>query len=128
WEASFKRLKTDSIYLYLLDIWDQITPMEEVMRGFEALVRQGKILYAGVSDMPAWLVARANTLAELRGWTSFVGLQIEYSLIERTPERDLLPMAAGLGVGVTAWSPLAGGLLTGKQVEPGRTQASRPIH
>src|SRR5262249_50945151 len=72
------------------------------------------------------LVARANTLAELRGWTSFVGLQIEYSLIERTPERDLLPMAAGLGVGVTAWSPLAGGLLAGKQVEPGGGRDSRP--
>ena len=89
------------------------------------LVRQGKILYAGVSDMPAWLVARANTLAELQGWTSFVGLQIEYSLIERTPERDLLPMAASLGVGVTAWSPLAGGVLTGKQLEPGGAKDSR---
>jgi aryl-alcohol dehydrogenase-like predicted oxidoreductase len=95
------------------------------MRAFDDLVRQGKILYAGVSDMPAWLVARANTLAELRGWTPFVGLQIEYSLIERTPERDLLPMAAGLGVGVTAWSPLAGGLLTGKQFEPGGAKGSR---
>jgi aryl-alcohol dehydrogenase-like predicted oxidoreductase len=95
------------------------------MRAFDDLVRQGKILYAGVSDMPAWLVARANTLAELQGWTSFVGLQIEYSLIERTPERDLLPMAAGLGLGVTAWSPLAGGLLTGKQFEPGGVKDSR---
>jgi aryl-alcohol dehydrogenase-like predicted oxidoreductase len=124
-EASLKRLKTDYIDLYWLHIWDQLTPIEEVMRAFDDLVRQGKILHAGVSDMPAWLVARANTLAELRGWTSFVGLQIEYSLIERTPERDLLPMAAGLGVGVTAWSPLAGGLLTGKQLEPGGTKDSR---
>ena len=86
------------------------------MRAFDDLVRQGKILYAGVSDMPAWLVARANTLAELRGWTPFVGLQIEYSLVERTPERELLPMAASLGLGITAWSPLAGGVLTGKYV------------
>jgi aryl-alcohol dehydrogenase-like predicted oxidoreductase len=124
-EASLKRLKTDYIDLYWLHIWDQITPIEEVMRAFDDLVRQGKILYAGVSDMPAWLVARANTLAALRGWTSFVGLQIEYSLIERTPERDLLPMAADLGLGVTAWSPLAGGVLTGKQFESGGTKDSR---
>src|ERR1700730_6309397 len=123
-EASLKRLKTDYIDLYLLHIWDQITPIEEVMRAFDDLLRQGKILYAGVSDMPAWLVARGNTLAELRGWTPFVGLQIEYSLIERTPERDLLPMAANLGLGVTAWSPLAGGVLTGKQFEPGGAQDS----
>src|ERR1700722_8670831 len=113
-EASLKRLKTDYIDLYLLHIWDQITPIEEVMRAFDDLVRQGKILYAGVSDMPAWLVTRGNTLAELRGWSAFVGLQIEYSLIERTPERELLPMAANLGLGVTAWSPLAGGVLSGK--------------
>src|SRR6516164_4804884 len=124
-EASLKRLKTDYIDLYLLHIWDQITPIEEVMRAFDDLMRQGKILYAGVSDMPAWIVARANTLAELRGWTSFVGLQIEYSLIERTPERDLLPMAAALGVDGTAGSPLAGGLLTRKQFEPGRARDSR---
>ena len=124
-EASLQRLKTDYIDLYWLHIWDQLTPIEEVMRAFDDLVRQGKILYAGVSDMPAWLVARANTLAELRGWTSFVGLQIEYSLIERTPERDLVPMAADLGVGVTAWSPLAGGMLTGKQLEPGGAKDSR---
>ncbi len=118
-EASLKRLRTDYLDLYWLHIWDQLTPVEEVMRAFDDLVRQGKILYAGVSDMPAWVVARGNTLAELRGWTPFVGLQIEYSLIERTPERELLPMAAGLGLGITAWSPLAGGVLTGKYVEPG---------
>jgi aryl-alcohol dehydrogenase-like predicted oxidoreductase len=124
-EASLKRLKTDYIDLYWLHIWDQITPIEEVMRAFDDLVRQGKILYAGVSDMPAWVVAKANTLADLRGWTPFVGLQVEYSLIERTPERELLPMAAGLGLGVTAWSPLAGGMLTGKQLEAGRAKDSR---
>jgi aryl-alcohol dehydrogenase-like predicted oxidoreductase len=124
-EASLQRLKTDYIDLYWLHIWDQITPIEEVMRAFDDLVRQGKILYAGVSDMPAWLVAKANTLAELRDWSSFIGLQIEYSLIERTPERELLPMAAELGLGVTAWSPLAGGVLTGKQLEPGGAKDSR---
>ena len=124
-EASLKRLRTDYIDLYWLHIWDQMTPIEEVMRAFDDLVRQGKILYAGVCNMPAWMVAKANTLAELRGWTSFVGLQIEYNLIERTPERELLPMAAALGLGVTAWSPLAGGLLTGKQMEPGGAKDSR---
>src|SRR5271168_5231533 len=124
-EASLKRLRTDYIDLYWLHIWDQITPIEEVMRALDDLVRQGKILYAGVSDMPAWVVAKGNTLAELRGWTSFVGLQIEYSLIERTPERELLPMAADLGLGVTAWSPLAGGMLTGKQLQPGGAKDSR---
>ncbi len=124
-EASLKRLQTDYIDLYWLHIWDQITPIEEVMRGFDDLVRQGKILYAGVSDMPAWVVARANTLAELRGWTTFVGMQVEYSLIERTPERELLPMASSLGLGVTAWSPLAGGVLTGKQLEAGGAKDSR---
>src|ERR1700688_3086818 len=124
-EASLKRLKTDYIDLYWLHIWDQITPIEEVMRAFDDLVRQGKILYAGVSDMPAWVVAQANTLADLRGWTPFVGLQVEYSLIERTPERELLPMAADLGLGVTAWSPLAGGMLTGKQLEASGIKDSR---
>jgi aryl-alcohol dehydrogenase-like predicted oxidoreductase len=127
-EASLKRLKTDYIDLYWLHIWDQITPIEEVMRAFDDLVRQGKILYAGVSDMPAWVVAQANTLADLRGWTPFVGLQVEYSLIERTPERELLPMAAGLGLGVTAWSPLARGVLTGKQLEAGGAKDSRQSH
>ena len=121
-EASLKRLQTDYIDLYWLHIWDKITPLDEVMRGFDDLVRQGKILHAGVSDMAAWAVARASTLAELRGWTPFVGLQIEYSLIERTVERELIPMAEALGLGVTAWSPLAGGVLTGKYVE-GKAEA-----
>ena len=113
-EASLKRLRTDYIDLYWLHIWDQITPIEEVMRAFDDLVRQGKVLYVGVSDTPAWVVSRANMLAELRGWSPFVGLQIEYSLIERTVERDLLPMAEALGLGVTAWGPLSRGVLTGK--------------
>jgi aryl-alcohol dehydrogenase-like predicted oxidoreductase len=113
-EASLKRLQTDYLDLYWLHIWDQITPVEEVMRAFEDLVRQGKVLYAGVSDAPAWWIAQANTLASLRGWASFVGLQIEYSLIERTIERELVPMAKAFNLGLVAWSPLAGGVLTGK--------------
>jgi aryl-alcohol dehydrogenase-like predicted oxidoreductase len=121
-EASLRRLKTDYIDLLWLHIWDFMTPVEEVMRAFDDLVRQGKILYAGVSDTPAWVVARANTLAELRGWTPFVGLQVEYSLIERTPEREFLPLAKELGLGVTAWSPLASGLLTGKYNNPASSE------
>jgi len=113
-EGSLRRLKTDYIDLYWLHIWDQMTPVEEVMRAFDDLVRQGKVLYIGVSDAPAWWIAQANTLAELRGWTPFIGLQIEYSLIERTVERELIPMAKAFKLGVVAWSPLAGGLLSGK--------------
>jgi aryl-alcohol dehydrogenase-like predicted oxidoreductase len=113
-EASLKRLKTDYIDLYWLHLWDQITPVEEVMRAFDDLVRQGKVLYVGVSDAAAWWIAQANTLAQLRGWSPFVGVQIEYSLIERTVERELIPMAKAMNIGVTAWSPLAGGVLSGK--------------
>jgi aryl-alcohol dehydrogenase-like predicted oxidoreductase len=124
-EASLKRLQTDYIDLYWVHIWDQITPVEEVMRGLDDLVRQGKVLYVGISDAPAWWIAQANTLAHLRGWSPFVGLQIEYSLIERTVERELIPMAKALNLGLTAWSPLANGVLTGKyhghgSSEPGR--------
>lgn len=113
-EASLRRLKTDYIDLHWLHIWDQMTPVEEVMRAFDDLVRQGKVLYIGVSDAPAWWIAQANTLAELRGWTQFIGLQIEYSLIERTVERELIPMAKAFNLGLVAWSPLSGGLLSGK--------------
>jgi len=113
-EASLRRLKTDYIDLYWLHIWDQMTPVEEIMRAFDDLVSQGKVLYIGVSDAPAWWIAQANTLADLRGWTQFVGLQIEYSLIERSVERELIPMAKAFKLGLVAWSPLAGGLLSGK--------------
>lgn len=113
-EASLKRLGTDYIDLYWLHIWDQLTPVEEVMRGFDDLVRAGKVLYVGISDAPAWVVAKSNTLAELRGWTRYVGLQIEYSLLERTVERELVPMARDQQMTVLAWSPLRNGLLTGK--------------
>ena len=129
-DASLRRLKTDYIDLYWLHIWDFLTPVEEVMRAFDDAVRSGKVLYAGISDTPAWVAARGNTMAELRGWTQFVGLQIEYSLAERTPERDLLPMADSLEIAVTAWSPLAGGLLTGKYAgQPqGKQQGGRYEH
>jgi aryl-alcohol dehydrogenase-like predicted oxidoreductase len=113
-EASLRRLKTDYIDLYWLHIWDRMTPVEEVMRGFDDLVRQGKVLYIGVSDAPAWWIAQANSIAGLRGWTQFIGLQIEYSLVGRTVERELIPMAKAFKLGLTAWSPLGGGLLSGK--------------
>jgi aryl-alcohol dehydrogenase-like predicted oxidoreductase len=112
--ASLKRLNTDYIDLYWVHAWDFMTPVEEVMRGLDDLIRAGKILYVGVSDTPAWIVARANLLAEFKGWTSFVGLQIQYSLVERTPERDLLPMAQALDIAVTPWGILGSGVLTGK--------------
>ena len=124
-EASLKRLRTDYIDLYWLHIWDGMTPAEEVMRAFDDLVRAGKVLYVGVSDAPAWWVARANAIAELRGWTPFVALQIEYSLAERTVERELTPMAKAQGLTVTAWSPLAGGLLTGKYAAGGQGAGGR---
>jgi len=120
-EASLRRLGTDYIDLYWLHAWDYLTPVEEVMRAFDDLVRAGKILYAGVSDTPAWIVSQANAIATLRGWTPFIALQVEYSLIERTVERDLTPMAQALDLAVTAWAPLGGGLLSGKYNATGAT-------
>lgn len=113
-EASLKRLKTDYIDLYWVHAWDFTTPVEEVMRGLDDLVRAGKILYVGISDAPAWVVSQANTLAELRGWSRFVGLQLQYSLIERNIERELLPLARATDIAVTAWGALGSGVLSGK--------------
>jgi aryl-alcohol dehydrogenase-like predicted oxidoreductase len=124
-EGSLKRLGTDYLDLYWMHAWDQMTPVEEVMRALDDVVKQGKVLYLGVSDAPAWWVSRANTIAELRGWLPFVSLQIEYSLIERTPERDLLPMADAFGMNIAAWSPLAGGLLTGKYSKQAKESGDR---
>jgi aryl-alcohol dehydrogenase-like predicted oxidoreductase len=124
-EASLKRLRTNYIDLYWVHIWDQITPVEEVMRGLDDLVRAGKILYTGISDAPAWWIAQANTLAQLRGWSPFVGLQLEYSLIERSVERELIPMTKALNLGLTAWSPLARGILTGKYHGHGSSEQGR---
>lgn len=124
-EASLKRLQTDHIDLYWVHAWDHLTPCEEVMRGLDDLIRAGKILYIGISDTPAWIVSRCNTIAELRGWTPFVGIQLEYSLIERTIEPEYFPMAASLDLAVTAWSPLGMGFLTGKYTEKKTSQDSR---
>lgn len=113
-EKSLKRMGTDYIDLYWVHVWDESTPTDEVMRALDDLVRAGKVLYVGISDAPAWVVSQANTMADLRGWSRFVGLQIEYSLIERTSERELLPMARALDIGVTAWRVIGSGVLSGK--------------
>ncbi|MCU1639899.1 MAG: aldo/keto reductase [Nocardia sp.] len=113
-EASLRQLNTDYIDLFYLHVWDFTTPVEEILRGMDDLVRQGKILYVAISNAPAWQVSRMQTIADLRGWSPLVGLQIEYNLIERTGERDLIPMAREMGLGVMPYSPLAGGVLTGK--------------
>ena len=113
-EASLRRLNTDYIDLYWVHAWDQTTPIEEMMRALDDMIKSGKILYIGISDAPAWIVSQANTLANLKGWTEFASIQIEYSLIERTSEGELLPMANALDIGITAWSPLGSGVLTGK--------------
>jgi aryl-alcohol dehydrogenase-like predicted oxidoreductase len=113
-EESLERLKTDRIDLYWAHFADGMTPMEEIVRGFDDLVRAGKIHYAGLSNFPAWRVSRGDLLAELRGWAPIAGIQIEYSLAQRTADRELLPMAEALGLGVALWSPLGGGFLTGK--------------
>jgi aryl-alcohol dehydrogenase-like predicted oxidoreductase len=112
--ASLDRLKTDYIDVYWVHIRDQFTPVEEIVRALDDLVTAGKVLYVGISDTPAWQIAQALTLADLRGWTRFAGLQVPYSLVERTVERELLPMARSLELTVTAWSPLGDGLLTGR--------------
>jgi aryl-alcohol dehydrogenase-like predicted oxidoreductase len=113
-EASLRRLRTDYLDLLWVHAWDYTTPVEEVMRGLDDLVGAGKVNYVALSDAPAWIASQANTLAALRGWNPLVALQVEYSLIERTAERELLPVAEAFGLSVAAWAPLGAGILTGK--------------
>ena len=113
-DESLRRLQTDYIDLYWMHLWDRFTPIEETMRALDDLVRAGKVRYIGFSDTPAWKTSQAQLTACFRGWTPLVALQIEYSLLERTVEGELIPMAQELGLGVTPWSPLRGGVLTGK--------------
>ena len=113
-DASLKRLKTEYIDLYWVHIWDYTTGVEDVMRALDDLVRAGKVLHVASSNMPAWLVSQGNTIARMRGWTPFSGLQLHYNLVERTCESEFLPMAKQQDMAITPWSPLAGGLLTGK--------------
>ena len=126
-EQSLRRLQTDYIDLYWMHFWDRFTPIDETLRTLDDLVRTGKVRYIGFSDTPAWKIAQAQTIAHFRGWSPLIGLQIEYSLAQRTVESDLIPMAQELGLGVTPWSPLKNGILTGKytrenvnNVQPGR--------
>ncbi len=116
-ERSLKHLQTESIDVYYLHMWDYMTPVEEVMRGLDDLVRMGKVNYVAISDTPAWIVSKGQTMAELMGWSKLVALQVEYSLLQRTPERELIPMAKHYGMTVTPWAPLAGGALTGKYLQ-----------
>ncbi len=113
-EDSLRRLGSDYIDLLYLHMWDYRTPVDEILRAFDDLIRQGKVLYAGLSDIPAWQASRMQAIADLRGQSQFCALQISYSLIERTVERELIPMAREMGMGVSPWSPLGGGVLTGK--------------
>jgi aryl-alcohol dehydrogenase-like predicted oxidoreductase len=113
-EDSLRRLKTDYIDLLYLHMWDFRTPVDEILRGFDDLVRMGKVLYIGLSDTPAWQASRIQAVAELRGWSQFCALQIQYSLIERTVEREMIPMAREMGMGVSPWGAIGQGLLTGK--------------
>jgi len=138
-EASLRRLRTDYVDVLWLHAWDYLTPAEEVMRSLDDQVRLGKVLYLGVSDTPAWVVAQLQTLAAARGWSTFAGLQIEYSLVQREVERELMPMARGLGLGVLAWGPLGAGILSGKhasenqgerrlaEVDPARLAIARAV-
>jgi aryl-alcohol dehydrogenase-like predicted oxidoreductase len=113
-DTSLRRLRTDYLDIYWVHMWDRHTPIEETMRALDDEVRAGRILYIGVSDTPAWIVSQANTLACWRDWTAFAGLQVPYSLLQRDIERELLPMSGSFGMTVAAWSPLAGGILSGK--------------
>lgn len=126
-EHSLRRLRTDYIDLYWLHNWDIHTPIDETMAALDDLVRAGKLRYVGVSDTPAWKIVEANMIARFRGWSAFVGLQIEYSLLERSVEQELVPMAKEFALGITPWSPLKGGALSGKyrRDNAGRIQADR---
>jgi aryl-alcohol dehydrogenase-like predicted oxidoreductase len=126
-EASLKRLRTDHVDILWLHAWDYLTPPDEVMRALDDQVRLGKVLYLGVSDTPAWVVAQMQTLAAARGWSSFAGLQVEYSLVQREVERELIPMARGLGLGVLAWGPLGAGVLSGKYANAGTAATERRL-
>jgi aryl-alcohol dehydrogenase-like predicted oxidoreductase len=126
-ENSLRRLQTDYIDLYWLHNWDVYTPIDETMAALDDLVRAGKVRYLGVSDTPAWKIAEANVTARFRGWSAFVGLQIEHSLLERSVEQELVPMARELGLGITPWSPLKSGALSGKykRATAGQVKADR---
>ncbi len=125
-DGSLRRLGTDYVDLLWLHMRDSTTPIEEAVRALDDQVSAGKVLYVGISDSPAWVAAQANTLAELRGWTPFVGLQLPYSLLDRDAERDLFPMAAAFGLTVTAWGTLEQGILSGRPPEERLREKGQP--
>ncbi len=133
-EESLRRLNTDYLDLFYLHLWDNLTPVEEILRAFDDLVRAGKILYVGMSDTPAWQVSRLQAMAELRGWAPLIAMQVPYNLTQRTVEREFMPMAREMGLGILPWSPLAGGVLSGKyrredlQTQPGSFDSRRAIN
>jgi aryl-alcohol dehydrogenase-like predicted oxidoreductase len=122
-----ERLGVDHVDLLWVHMHDRLTPVEETVRALDDVVRSGKVHYIGISDAPAWVVSRANTMADLRGWTRFNALQIRYSLVDRTPERDLLPMARALDLAVTPWAILGAGVLTGKYTSDGGTDGNERL-
>ncbi len=124
-EGSLKRLQTDAIDLFWVHVYDEDTPIEETMRALDDLVRMGKVHYIGISDTPAWVISAAHVMSDLRSWLPISAIQLEYSLLERTPERDLLPMAQHFGMAVTAWAPMAGGVLTGKYTRNQQSESLR---
>lgn len=124
-EQSLKRLDTDRLDIYWAHFSDNQTPVEEILRALDDLVRSGKILYCGFSNFPAWRISAASIIADMKGWAPVIGIQIEYNLLERTADRELLPMAEALGLGVAYWSPLAGGTLTGKYRNQNLAEESR---
>src|SRR5258708_38555436 len=126
-EGSLRRLRTDRVDVLWLHAWDYLTPPEEVIRALDDQVRLGKVLYLGISDTPAWVVAQMQTLATARGWATFAGLQVQYSLVQREVERELVPMARGLGLGVLAWGPLGAGVLSGKYAGPSAAAGQRRL-
>ncbi|RCV53383.1 aldo/keto reductase [Marinitenerispora sediminis] len=126
-EQSLRRLRTDYLDVYWVHVWDRHTPVEETMRALDDQVRAGKVLYVGISDAPAWVVARANTLAQWRDWSPFAAVQVPYNLLRRDVERELLPMAEAFGLTVATWGPLAGGVLSGKYSRGGPPGAGARI-
>jgi aryl-alcohol dehydrogenase-like predicted oxidoreductase len=129
-EQSLKRLQTDYIDLLWIHCWDKVTPVEETLRALNDLISSGKIMYIGISDTPAWVISKAQMLAEVMKWNAFIGLQTEYSLVQRTPERELIPMANEFCLGITAWGPLGVGILSGKyeKKEKGRIQLAEQFY
>ncbi len=126
-EDSLRKLKTDYIDLFYVHFWEFRTPIEELMRGLDDLLASGKVLYLAASNFPAWKVAQANAISDLRGWNRFIGFQARYSMVERTVERDIIPMAEEMGITILPWGPLGSGVLTGKYKSEDRVESDAKV-